>query len=111
MLDALIEDLQADRRPVYLSIDKDVLDAEEARTNWDQGCMRLAHVITVINAVRGRLCGSDVNGEISEARYPQAWKRWLAAIDQQPAPHASRIPALQAQQHVVNLALLDAFLG
>jgi hypothetical protein len=51
---------------------------------------------------------SDVTGEISIARYPQRWKRWLAALDRQPDADPASLPAQQARQHVVNQALWQA---
>lgn len=109
LMAALLDDLARDTAPVYLSIDKDVLDPQEAQTNWDQGCLSVAQLQAAITAVRGRLIGSDVNGEISIPGYPQRWKRMLAAVDDQPAPDPSSLLAMQRQQHAVNLALCKAF--
>ncbi len=108
MSKALAEDLAADTRPAYLSIDKDVLHPDVARSNWDQGCLRVAHVQTIIAALRPRLIGSDINGEVSLARYPQWWKRTLSTIDRQPVPDPARLATWQSQQHAVNLTLLQA---
>jgi arginase family enzyme len=108
MLAALQDDLGRDRSPVYVSIDKDVLDPGEATSNWDQGRMRVADLVKAIDAVRPRLVASDVTGEISIARYPQRWKRWLAALDRQPDADPASLPAQQARQHVVNQALWQA---
>ncbi len=108
MMDALIDDFARDNTPVYLSIDKDVLDPSEARSNWDQGCMSVTDLQAAIIALRDRLIGSDINGEVSLARYPQRWKRLLSAIDQQPVLDAATLAAFQAQQHAVNLRLLQA---
>lgn len=108
MMDALRDTLSRERAPLYLSIDKDVLDPAEARSNWDQGCLRVADLEAAIAVARPRLVGSDVTGEISVAAYPQWWKRWLSALDAQPAVDAETLAALQAQQHAVNLALWRA---
>ncbi len=109
MMAALLDGLGSDDAAVYLSIDKDVLDPSEARSNWDQGCLRVAHLQAAIAALRDRLIGSDVNGEVSLAHYPQRWKRLLSAVDQQPTLDAASLAALQLQQHAVNLALWQAF--
>jgi len=109
MMAALLDELGSDDAAVYLSIDKDVLDPSEARSNWDQGCLRVAHLEAAIAAFRDRLVGSDVNGEVSLAHYPQRWKRLLSAVDQQPVLDAASLAALQSQQHAVNLALWQAF--
>lgn len=108
MCAALVEELASDHSPVYLSIDKDVLHPDEAHTNWDQGCLRSMQVLRIIQALRPCLLGSDVNGEVSLARYPQRWKRMLSALDRQQDPDTTMLASWQAQQHVVNLALLQA---
>lgn len=108
LLAALLEDLGSSQVPVYLSIDKDALDPVEAVSNWDQGVLRVAHLLAAIDALNGKLAASDVNGEVSSARYPQRWKRMLAAIDAQIEPPASSLQEWQVQQHQVNLALLPA---
>ena len=51
--------------PVYLSIDKDVLCLEDARTNWDQGEMKLEDMEEMIKQVfqKRNVLGIDVCGE------------------------------------------------
>jgi len=53
-------------QPVYISVDKDVLDRDHAVTNWDQGSMSLQQLLDVIRElVRIRqLAGLDVCGEL-----------------------------------------------
>ncbi len=111
MMAALLDDFALDDCPVYLSIDKDVLAPDEARSNWDQGCLRVADLEHAIAALRHRLIGSDINGEVSIANYPQRWKRVLSAIDGQPDLDDKTLAAYQAQQHSVNLRLLGALQG
>jgi len=50
---------------VYISIDKDVLDPQEAITDWDQGAMKLTVVVGWIRYIihHRRLCGADICGE------------------------------------------------
>ena len=54
--------------PVYISIDKDVIDTGEAATNWDQGGLTLKQ----LNEVYGKICrnhrvlGIDVCGESAD---------------------------------------------
>ncbi len=108
MCTALAEELAADTSPTYLSIDKDVLHPDVARSNWDQGLLHVPHALAIISALRARLIASDVNGEVSLARYPQWWKRALSSIDRQPVPDPAQLAAWQLQQHTVNLALLRA---
>ena len=51
--------------PVYLSIDKDVLCPEDARTNWDQGKMKLEEMGEMIKQMfqKRNVLGIDVCGE------------------------------------------------
>ena len=51
--------------PAYLSIDKDVLCLEDARTNWDQGEMKLEDMEKMIKQVfqRRNVLGADICGE------------------------------------------------
>ena len=52
-------------RPVYISIDKDVLAPGDAATAWDQGRVRLDQLTGLIRHVRSmaRVIGCDVCGE------------------------------------------------
>jgi hypothetical protein len=107
--DALVEGFLAQRRmePTYLSIDKDVLSPEVARTNWDQGQLLERHLDAVIDALAGPLVGSDVTGDISIHHYRSGWKRRLSALDEQPAIDPLQLAAWQAGQHPLNLRLLE----
>jgi hypothetical protein len=111
LLDAFMRQMQRSSAPVYLSIDKDVLDPSEVTTNWDQGRLRTAAIIDVIEYLRTRLIGSDVTGDISVARYPQWWKRLLSGLDRQVAPDPQSVQAWQAQQHAINRRLWAAIAG
>ena len=111
MLDAFKQRMQRSTAPLYLSIDKDVLDPAEAATNWDQGCLHVAAITDVIAGLRVRLIGSDVSGDISLASYPQWWKRRLSGLDQQVVPDANCIAQWQRQQHAINQCLLAAISG
>ncbi|CBA16274.1 arginase family protein [Xanthomonas albilineans] len=108
MMDALLEHLRATPMSTYLSLDKDVLDPQEVRTNWDQGELRVPHLLAAIQVLHGHLCGSDITGEVSLAYYPQWWKRRLAALDAQPSLSPADLSAWQAQQHALNQRLLQA---
>lgn len=94
--------------PTYLSIDKDVFAAQVARTNWDQGRMLPAHAMAIIESLTGGLVGSDITGEVSSYRYRSWWKRRLSAIDEQPEVDERELGRWQAQQHALNLRLLQA---
>ena len=56
---------------VYITIDKDVLRADDAVTNWDQGQLSLDGLERLVRGVAGRarLIGADVVGDWSPPRY------------------------------------------
>ncbi|MGC8640937.1 MAG: hypothetical protein ACP5XB_13800 [Isosphaeraceae bacterium] len=57
------------RLPLYISIDKDVLSAEDAAVNWDSGFLRLPEAQTILetflDAAQGQLIGADLLGDWS----------------------------------------------
>ena len=61
---------KGDRPKAYLSIDKDVLDKQFARTNWDHGSMTLVEMKELIEniAVSYDIIGADVCGAITESK-------------------------------------------
>ena len=115
---AFIERLAAEipTRALYVTIDKDVLAADDAVTNWDQGRASVDFLIaTIIAAADGRhVLGADVVGDWSspiygdgpvdrmlkqgEAMFDQPWKR--------PEPSAASV-----LNEAVNLRLLGLFSG
>ncbi|MDD3126035.1 MAG: arginase family protein [Candidatus Izemoplasmatales bacterium] len=52
-------------KAVYISIDKDVLDPQEAETNWDQGRMHLDKIIRMLKVIFAdhKIIGVDICGE------------------------------------------------
>lgn len=100
-------------RAVYVTLDKDVLRAEDAVTNWDQGRASLDFVIAAVRRVAQgrRILGADVVGDWSKPAYGlgvgSLLKRGEALLDQpwrRPAPaRADRV------NEAVNLRLLDLF--
>lgn len=111
-IDALVVAFCAAQRaqplPTYLSIDKDVFALQVARTNWDQGRMLPEHAMAIVASLCGGLVGSDITGEVSSYRYHSWWKRRLSAIDQQPGVDERELGQWQAEQHALNLQLLQA---
>ncbi len=108
LVDAFVGYQRTQAAPSYLTIDKDVFAPEVARTNWDQGRLQLDHAQALIGSLRHGLVGSDINGEISHYRYRSWWKRRLSAMDEQPAVDTAQLAGWQAQQHALNLELLQA---
>lgn len=107
MLDRFLDEQRDSKRQVYLSIDKDVLSADVARTNWDQGQLLDTDLFSAIDALGGRVFGSDVTGDVSVHHYATWWKRKLSALDEQPDIDPAQLVAWQAQQHALNLRLLE----
>ncbi|MBS0334629.1 MAG: arginase family protein [Proteobacteria bacterium] len=100
---------------VYVTIDKDVLRADDAATNWDQGQTSLEFLKRLIAAVLAghRLIGADVVGDWSPAVYgggPLAtlMKQGEALLDQ---PWSRPAPAARAANENVNLELLQLLAG
>lgn len=60
--------------PLYLSVDKDVLDQKYARTNWDQGEMPLPLLKEILtdSCRRSSILGVDICGELPDAPPGQA---------------------------------------
>ena len=107
LVDAFVERQRGQNLASYLTIDKDAFAPEVARTNWDQGRLQLRHALALIASLRPGLAGSDINGEVSHYRYQSWWKRRLSALDEQPAIDPALLAGWQAQQHALNLRLLD----
>lgn len=67
-------------RPLYVSLDKDVLGADEAVVNWDSGRLTTAEVREVLRAflsAAGDLAGMDVVGDWSPVRVAGPLRRAL----------------------------------
>jgi hypothetical protein len=97
------------RRPLYVSLDKDVMTAEDSTVNWDSGHLCLEELTSLLEvaqtAAKGQLVGMDVVGDWSQVRLRGAMRRlfhWtmhpLLAVDQEKAT---------AHNQAVNLRLLD----
>lgn len=98
---------------VYVTIDKDVLRADDAVTNWDQGRLSLDYLMALVRAACAgrRLIGVDVTGDWSAAAYggdglAPLLKRGEAWLDQ---PRTRPAPEALAVNERANLRLLDLF--
>jgi hypothetical protein len=71
-------------RPVWISLDKDVLAPAVAATNWDQGRMPLAFLERALAALldQSEVLGIDMCGDWSPARHRQPMKVVEALMDQ-----------------------------
>ncbi len=106
-LDSLLASLPT--RAVWITIDKDVLASEDAATNWDQGGMRLTHLLAAVRALaKGkRVLGIDVCGEFAAPAFSNPLKRWEAKSDQPPAERWSEDDLQRNAQ--TNAALIELF--
>ena len=64
-----LPDWREDASDVYISIDKDVLSREYARTDWDQGSMTLDELFASIKdiSLKHKIIGVDICGELKNS--------------------------------------------
>jgi hypothetical protein len=100
-------------RPLYVSLDKDVLRAAEAPVNWDSGYLGTTEALEVtrafVAAAQGHLAGMDVLGDWSPVRVRGLFRKTL---------HWTEHPSLRVDPDAaaacnerVNLAVLQAVAG
>ncbi len=117
--DALEESLRAALRPyieelrqypLYVSIDKDVLTADDAAVNWDSGLLRLPESLTVLTmflaAAEGRLIGADVLGDWSPVQLGTRLNRLCERLDH-PSPVVVDAREAAARNQRANEAFLS----
>ncbi len=96
--------------PLYVTVDKDVLTAEDAAVNWDSGLLCLAEVAAVLETfvglAGGRLAGADLTGDWSPVRLGSWLGRAFHHLDHPgPAHDPAEAAALNGR---ANAALLRA---
>jgi hypothetical protein len=96
-------------RPLYVSVDKDVMLAREAIVNWDSGVLDLAELGTVLecflDAAEGRISGADTTGDWSPVRL-EGWFRKAFHYAEHPRLEVDAAEGTERNLHV-NVALLD----
>jgi hypothetical protein len=96
------------RRPLYVSIDKDVMVPADAAVNWDSGRLGLAEVGHVLEgfcrAAGGRLAGLDVVGDWSPVAVAGWFRRLLHLVEHPPL--TVQAEESRARNQRTNLALL-----
>jgi arginase family enzyme len=107
LLDRFSSECRTWKKPVYLSIDKDVLAPTVVRTNWDQGVMTLEELEQGIDIIRNLAVASDVTGEVSSYQFASLWKRILTRLDRQPEIPSDLLRNWQQQHRAVNQRLLS----
>jgi hypothetical protein len=101
---------------VYVTLDKDVLRAADAVTNWDQGQASLEFVLAAVKRLAGeaRIVGADVVGDWSSPVYgggaAAGLLKWGEARLDQPWSRPEPEGAAHLNE-AVNLRLLDLFEG
>jgi hypothetical protein len=65
------------RRPLYVSLDKDVMGPADAIVNWESGFLSLDEVCEVLTAFGAGLAGMDVTGDWSPVEVRGPMRRWL----------------------------------
>ncbi|QEH34044.1 hypothetical protein OJF2_25770 [Aquisphaera giovannonii] len=97
------------RHALYVSIDKDVLRAEDAAVNWDSGFLRLDQATAVLraflDAAGGRLAGADLLGDWSPIALGTRLNRLCHRLDH-PSPDHDPDEAARKNE-AANRAFLD----
>ena len=113
-IERLIEPWAADlaRYPLYVSLDKDVMTAQEAVVNWDSGHLTLPELESVVAAfvaaAGGDLAGVDVVGDWSRVRLRGLLRRLLHWTEH---PRLSVVPLMATwRNQQTNLAVLGGLL-
>jgi hypothetical protein len=78
-------------RPLWVSLDKDVLAPGEALTNWEQGGMALSAILDAVRRLGRRrgVLGIDVCGDYSPPRFRDPFRWLLSATDRAAVPEPS----------------------
>ena len=96
------------KTPLYISLDKDVMVAADAITNWESGFLQLADVCAIltafIEASNSRLAGMDIVGDWSSVAAHGFFRKFL---DRTEHPRQTIDPAhAAAVNEQTNAALL-----
>jgi hypothetical protein len=71
--------------PLYISLDKDVMIAEDAAVNWDSGHLRLSEVMILVegfvDACGRQLTGVDIVGDWSPVEVSGMMRRMLHKVE------------------------------
>ncbi|GHV54040.1 hypothetical protein FACS1894206_05970 [Deltaproteobacteria bacterium] len=110
LVNAFLPVLRASRS-IYLSIDKDVLLPDVARTTWDQGVFDCRHLEAVISACRERLIGTDITGDVSAYAFTGCFKRFLIRLEGQTPFDAEKMDVWRKSQQRMNRKILAALEG
>ena len=89
---------------VYVTIDLDCLQADEAITNWENGKLSVADVEWALRRIResSRIVGGDICGAFSPPRYARRKQRFASEMDHPKGPQPDPVLAQRT-----NLAALE----
>lgn len=97
--------------PIYVSIDKDVLCAKQAATDWENGHMEidlLTHLIKIL-AVKFRIIGADITGEKGgNMLYNKSLLKSLWSMMEHPAGRRESGIRSDLQHKMLNIEILKA---
>ena len=99
------------RRPLYISLDKDVMRSEDAVVNWESGHLELTEACAIltafIEAAGGRLAGMDVTGDWSPVEVRGSLRRLLDRTEHPPIKaDAARAAAINDRTNTAIVAHL-----
>lgn len=109
LVSAFISAQICQNKPIYLSIDKDVLSKQTIKTNWDQGQMEMRHLQDLIVALSPYIRACDVTGEVSDYRYKSLGKRLMSKLDGQSPVPVDQLDTWQEEHRAFNQMLLKLF--
>ncbi len=86
-------------KQTYLSIDKDVLNAHYALTNWEEGHFKLSELLVLLKLIREHLdlVGVDILGDYSLPKTTGRLKTFFARLD-----HPKDAAAQHSPTHLIN---------
>jgi hypothetical protein len=100
-------------RPLYVSLDKDVMRERDAVVNWDSGHLMLDEVQVVLRTffelAEGKLVGMDIVGDWSEVRLQGGLRRLMHGI-MHPTLRVDPVDATHRNEQT-NLAFLGGLLS
>jgi len=101
--------LRLPTKRVWISLDKDVLQPDDAVTNWDQGQMPLAALLAGLRRIaqRCQVVGIDICGDYSPVVLKGWWRKFSAWLDHPPQPDHK----VWSRNDLVNCRLLDVIAG
>ncbi|MBF0592545.1 MAG: arginase family protein [Nitrospirae bacterium] len=96
--------------PVYLSIDKDVLEPGVVGTTWDQGRMSKEDLLQCIRSIAPRIACADICGDLSIYQYRDVIKRFMRRFDG--TERTLRSLDIENERHIkLNRDLLSSITG